>query len=105
LARESFERQLARRRERTGLGPRPNEYVFAGDPEATKPIRPYLWSDQLAEARGHSYVTLQDVRHYVVTTMLDAGVPCRTVTDLLGNSEVTLRLPTMVVPIQESAMP
>jgi hypothetical protein len=26
---ESFERQLARGREQTGLGPRPNEYIFA----------------------------------------------------------------------------
>ena len=34
----------------------------------------------------------QHLRHYVVTTMLDARVPYRTVADLLGNSEVTLRL-------------
>jgi site-specific recombinase XerD len=37
-------------------------------------------------------VTLQDLRHFVATTMLDAGVPYRTVVDLLGNGEVTLRL-------------
>jgi hypothetical protein len=37
-------------------------------------------------------VTLQDLRHYVATTMLDAGVLYRTVVDLLGNSEVTPRL-------------
>ena len=90
--REAFERQLERRHELTGWEPRSNEYIFAGDPDGTKPIRPDSLSDRLAEARGHSNVTLQDLRHYVATTMLDAGVPYRTVADLLGNSEVTLRL-------------
>jgi site-specific recombinase XerD len=37
-------------------------------------------------------VTFQDLRHHVATTMFDAGVPYRTVADLLGNSELTLRL-------------
>jgi integrase len=72
--------------------PRPNGYILAGDPDGTKPIRPDSLSDQLAEARGHSKVTLQDLRHYAATTMLDASVPYRTVADLLGNREVTLRL-------------
>jgi len=76
-----------------------------GRPDGTKPIRPDSLSDRLAEARGHSNVTLQDLLHYVATTMLDAGVPYRTVADLLGNSEVTLRLPYDVVPTPESAMP
>ena len=89
---ESFERQLARGHEQAGREPRPNEYIFAGDPDGTKPIRPDSLSDRLAEARGHSNVTLQDLRHYVATTSLDAGVPYRNLADLLGNSEVTLRL-------------
>ncbi len=37
---ESFERQLARGRERTGLEPSSGEDVFAGDPSGTKPIGP-----------------------------------------------------------------
>ena len=37
-------------------------------------------------------MTLQDLRYYVATTSLDAGVPYRNLADLLGNSEVTLRL-------------
>ena len=56
---ESFERQLARRREQTGLEPRPGEYIFAGDPEGTTPIRTDSLSDRLAEARGHLNVTFQ----------------------------------------------
>ena len=31
-------------------------------------------------------------RHYVATAMLDAGESYRTVADILGNSEATLRL-------------
>ena len=61
-------------------------------PQGTTPIRPDSLGDRLAEARGHSNVTFQDLRHHVATTMFDAGVPYRTVADLLGNSEVTLRL-------------
>ena len=37
-------------------------------------------------------MTFQHLRHYVATAMLDAGVPYRTVENLLGNSEVTLWL-------------
>jgi integrase len=89
---KAFERRLARRREQTGQETRPGTHIFAGEPDGTQPIRPDSLSDRLAEARGHSNVTLQDLRLYVATTMLDAGVPYRTVADLLGNSEVTLRL-------------
>jgi integrase len=67
--REAFERRLARRREQTGQEPRPGEYVFASDPDGTKPIRRDSLSDRLAETRGDSSVTLQDLRHYVATTM------------------------------------
>jgi integrase len=43
-------------------------------------------------ARGKSRVTLLDLRHYVATVMLDAGEPYRTVADILGNRETTVRL-------------
>jgi hypothetical protein len=46
--REAFARQLARSREQTGREPRPGEYIFASDPEGTKPIRPDALSDRLA---------------------------------------------------------
>jgi hypothetical protein len=55
---------LVRKHEQTGRRePRPNEYIFAGDPDGTKPIRPDSLSDRHAEARGHSNVTLQDLLH------------------------------------------
>jgi integrase len=88
----AFERQLARREEQSGVPLRPNEYIFAGDVDGSRPIRPDTFSDRLAVARGTSDLTLQDLRHFVATKMLDAGIPYRTVADLLGNSEVTLRL-------------
>ncbi len=42
--------------------------------------------------RGASELKLQDLRHYAATAMLDAGESYRTVADILGNSESTLRL-------------
>lgn len=89
---EAFERQLALRRLQSGRVPRSDEYIFATSLNGSKPIRPDSLSDRLGAARGNSNLTFQDLRHYVATTMLDAEVPYRTVADLLGNSEVTLRL-------------
>ena len=44
------------------------------------------------QARGASPVTMLHLRHYAATAMLDAGESYRTVADILGNSENTLRL-------------
>jgi len=101
--RGAFERQLARRRELTGQEPWPGEYIFASDPDGAKPIRPDSLSDRLAEARGDSNVTLQDLRHYVATTM----PACRT--GPLQTCSATARSrcgsTTTVVPTPESATP
>jgi integrase len=88
----AFERQLERRRRVRGEAPAATDYVFPRNLEGTEPIRPDTLSDQLSEARGSSNVTFLDLRHYAATTMLDADVPYRTVADILGNSEATLRL-------------
>ncbi|HVA44717.1 MAG TPA: hypothetical protein VNF50_14640 [Acidimicrobiales bacterium] len=37
-------------------------------------------------------MTLEQLRHFAATRMLDAGESYRTVADILGNSESTLRL-------------
>jgi integrase len=42
--------------------------------------------------RGDSSITLLQLRHFAATAMLDAGESYRTVADILGNSENTLRL-------------
>jgi hypothetical protein len=71
---ESFERQLARRRERTGLGPCLGRTSSRTTPR--RPSRSDSLSDGLVEARGNSTMTLQDVRHYVATPVSTQA--CRT---------------------------
>jgi hypothetical protein len=73
--------------------PRPeSSSVFASTADGSAPIRPDAFTDRWAFARASSSTTLQHVRHYAATAMLDAGESYRTVADLLGNSENTLRL-------------
>ncbi len=67
-------------------------YVFAVDPSGTTPIRPDRFTDRWDVARGTSAVKLQELRHFAATAMLDAGESYRTVAEILGNSENTLRL-------------
>jgi integrase len=55
-------------------------------------MRPDVLSRRWTAARGKISITLLDLRHFVATTMLDAGESYRTVADILGNSEATLRL-------------
>ncbi|MGH9109947.1 MAG: tyrosine-type recombinase/integrase [Acidimicrobiales bacterium] len=71
---------------------RPQGYVFSGPGDGSSPLCPDRLSERWLAARGGSAVTLLALRYYVATTMLDAGVPYRTVAELLGNSEATLRL-------------
>ena len=87
----ALRRQRARLRDTFGAEPGAGHYVFPG-PGIDQPHRPDSFTDRFAAARGASDATFLHVRHYVATTMLDAGEEYRTVADLLGNSEVTLRL-------------
>ncbi len=70
----------------------PSGYVFLGDAGLGEPIRPDRLSKRRTMAKGESPITLTHLRHFAATTMLDAGESYRTVADLLGNSENTLRL-------------
>lgn len=88
----AFERQQERRTALLRQDPRPNDYVFPALFEGTVPMRPDALSNRWAAARGTSKVTLQHLRHFAATAMLDAGESYRTVADILGNSESTLRL-------------
>lgn len=71
---------------------KPQDFIFLGDPFSGAPMRPDMLSKRWVAARGTSPITLQHVRHFAATTMLDAGESYRTVADILGNSENTLRL-------------
>jgi integrase len=55
-------------------------------------MRPDALSNRWAAARGTSGLKLLHLRHFAATAMLDAGESYRTVADILGNSESTLRL-------------
>ena len=55
-------------------------------------MRPERLQTRWIAARGPSRVTLGHFRHYAATAMLDAGESYRTVADIPGNSESTLRL-------------
>jgi integrase len=91
-ATEALRRQAARRRQILGAEPDRMEYVFPAGIDGTMPMRPDALSNRWAAARGTSLVKLQHLRHYAATTMLDKGESYRTVADILGNSESTLRL-------------
>lgn len=89
---EAFKRQAERRTALLGREPKPNEYVFPAGIDGTTPMRPDNVTNRWAAARGKSPITLLHLRHYTATVMLDAGESYRTVADILGNSEATLRL-------------
>lgn len=91
-AKEAFVRQHERRRELCEDEPGDRHYVFGGGYDGSVPMRPDALSNRWAEARGSSAITLLHLRHFAATAMLDAGESYRTVADILGNSEATLRL-------------
>jgi len=88
----ALHRQVDRYQSLFGKPPPPKAYVFAGDSDGVDPLRPDALSHRWADYRGNSSLNLLDLRHYVATAMLDAGESYRTVADILGNSEATLRL-------------
>jgi integrase len=88
----AFKRQRKRRRDLLSSDPLPDDYVFPALFEGSVPMRPDALSNRWAAARGRSTITMQHLRHYAATAMLDAGESYRTVGDILGNSESTLRL-------------
>ncbi len=88
----AFKRQAERRRSLLRREPDTDEYVFPQGHDGRTAMRPDDFSDRWAAARGASSITLRHLRHYAATAMLDAGESYRTVADILGNSEATLRL-------------
>ena len=91
-ATQAFKRQAERRTGLLGRPPEHEEYVFPRGIDGRQPMRPDDLTDGWAATRGSSPITLLHLRHYTATAMLDAGESYRTVADILGNSEATLRL-------------
>ena len=88
----ALQRQNDRYRAQFAESPPRTAYLFGRTADAVRPMRPDALSRRWTAARGASPITLLEVRHYVATAMLDAGESYRTVAEILGNSEATLRL-------------
>ena len=88
----ALKRQHDRGCSRRGGEVQSSDYVFSNPLGVLLPYRPDSFTDRWAAVRGASSITLAQLRHYAATKMLDAGESYRTVADILGNSENTLRL-------------
>lgn len=80
-----------------GVSVRPDGYLFSGDVTGTDTWRPDSTSRafrRLCGEAGFKGVRLHDLRHYVATRMLTAGVDVRTVAGRLGhrNAATTLNV-------------
>ncbi len=75
----------------------PNAFVFSPSVEATTPLRPDNVTSFFIRVRnevGAPQVRLHDLRHFIATQLIGAGVDVRTVAGRLGHSDpsVTLRV-------------
>jgi integrase len=66
-----------------------DRFVFTSDPSGQRPWRPELvtrrW-ERIRGAAGLSRVRVHDLRHYVATELLTAGIDARTVANRLGHA-------------------
>jgi integrase len=77
------------------VGAHPGPWVFAADPLGVTAVRPDRMTHQFAELRrslGLDGVRLHDVRHFVATSLLAAGVDPRTVAGRLGHARTSTTL-------------
>jgi integrase len=74
----------------------PKAYVFARDPEGRELWRPDSGATgrfmRLRDQIGRTGIRLHDLRHYVATHLLEAGVPARAVSERLGHANATTTL-------------
>lgn len=71
-------------------------FIFARDVEGLLPWRPDSGATgrfmKLRDSLGLKKVRLHDLRHYVATRLLDAGIPVREVSERLGHASATTTL-------------
>lgn len=71
------------------------QYVFTSDPSGTRPWRPELVTRRWERIRGTAGlagVRVHDLRHYVATELLTAGIDARTVAHRLGHARTSTTL-------------
>ena len=70
-------------------------FVFGHEPDATRPWRPNLVTKRFIRARraaGLPHFRLHDLRHFMATQMLAAGVPIATVSQRLSHARASTTL-------------
>ncbi len=92
-----YQRRLAEERAQAcGVELSPKAYAFARDPEGREPWRPDSGATgrfmRLRDRLGLEGIRLHDLRHYVATHLLEAGVPVRAVSERLGHANATTTL-------------
>ena len=91
------QRKIATERAKAcGVKQAADAYVFARDVEGKQPWRPDSGVtsrfERVRRSVGLDGVRLHDLRHYVATRLLDAGMPVRTVSERLGHANATTTL-------------
>jgi integrase len=74
---------------RAGVKRQRDAFVFSHDPDGSEPWRPDSTSRAFRVLRhevGLDHVRLHDLRHFVATRLLAAGIDVRTVSGRLGHS-------------------
>jgi integrase len=91
-------------RDRCGV-PKSDAFVFSQALDGMTPMHPsavtHRWIKE-AKAAGLKGVRLHDLRHLMVTTLLDAGVPLAVVSQRAGHSSKTVTLNTYAHAVQDS---
>jgi integrase len=79
----------------TGRAVDPDDQIFTGDPQARRPWRPELatrrW-ERLRARSGLGHMRIHDLRHFVATQLLTAGIDVRTVANRLGHARTSTTL-------------
>ena len=81
--------------ERVGSSDNEDRFIFAADPDAARPWMPNFVTKRFIDARraaGLDHFRLHDLRHFMATEMLDAGVPVPIVAARLAHARASTTL-------------
>jgi integrase len=81
--------------DRVGSSDNEDRFIFAADPDAARPWMPNFVTKRFIDARraaGLDHFRLHDLRHFMATEMLDAGVPVPIVAARLAHARASTTL-------------